>query len=97
MRISRLSAILKAMSSPVKLASPYPTMEEAAEVYGISSSRLERLRKMVASLLSQRRKETASLPSARISARKTTTTAVPSRTKKNSQYAHTKPRASGTK
>jgi len=86
------------MSSPVKLASPYPTMEEAAEVYGISSSRLERLRKMVAGLLSQRQKETASLPSARISARKTTRiTPTRSRAKKGSKYAHTKPRAAGTK
>jgi hypothetical protein len=87
------------MSSPVKLATPYPTMEEAAEVYGISSSRLERLKKMVAGLLPQRRNKAAAPPSTpvRISARKAKTTKVRSRANESSQHAHTKNRAAGTK
>jgi hypothetical protein len=38
------------MSSPVKLVGPYPTMDEVAEVYGISAARLKRLKSLVRSL-----------------------------------------------
>ena len=47
------------MSAPVKLVTPYPTMDEVAEVYGISPTRLERLKSMVSSLVSRGRKKTA--------------------------------------
>jgi hypothetical protein len=38
------------MSSPVKLVAPYPTMDEVAEVYGISPTRLKQLKSVVRSL-----------------------------------------------
>ena len=81
------------MSSPVKLVSPYPTMEDAAEVYGISSSRLRRLRKMVQTLLAGRRgkaKPVAYL-SANLSAKESKTKQAP-RASRRSHHAQTKKR-----
>jgi hypothetical protein len=86
------------MSSPVKLATPYPTIEEAAQVYGISSNRLERLKKMVQSLLQRSPNKPASVPSAASrSARKTKGSGTQLRVKKSSQHAHTKKRTAPTK
>ena len=47
------------MSSPVKLGTPYPTMDEVAKVYGISPTRLEELKRLVDGLMSRRSATTA--------------------------------------
>jgi hypothetical protein len=75
------------MSSPVKLVTPYPTMDEVAELYGISPTRLKRLKSMVSSLVSQGRRKPVAGRSA----------AVRSRASKNSHHAHATERAAKRK
>lgn len=75
------------MSTPVKLVTPYPTMDEVAEVYGIPRSRLEQLKSMVRNLMSRGRKKTGTGRNA----------TVRSRASKNSHHAHSTKRASGRK
>jgi hypothetical protein len=77
------------MATPVKLATPYPTIEDAAEVYGISPSRLQRLKKMVQALLA--RNHSKARPVAHLS-RKTSGQATRSRVSQNSYHAQTKKR-----
>lgn len=63
------------MSSPVKLVAPYPTMDEVAEVYGITPARLKQLKSIVRSVAPQGRGNAAkgrSMDLAKAAARKTT-------------------------
>lgn len=75
------------MSTPVKLVTPYPTMDEVAEVYGISPARLEQLKSMVRGLVSRGRKKTSAGQGA----------VVGLRPHKNSHQAHTAKRAAKRK
>ncbi|MGB8885821.1 MAG: hypothetical protein WCC87_03810 [Candidatus Korobacteraceae bacterium] len=85
------------MSSPVKLATPYPTIEEAAEVYGISANRLDRLKNMVQDLSSPGKSAPSSTPVAGSAARKTKGAKARSRVNKSSPHAHTKKRTTPAK
>jgi len=82
------------MATPVKLASPYPTIEDAAEVYGISPSRLQRLKKMVQALLA--RGQSNARPIDRLS-RKTSGRATRPRASQNSPHAQTRKRTAKAK
>lgn len=89
------------MSSPVKLASPYPTIEDAADVYGISSTRLQRLKNMVQRLLPQSKSKIETVVvSSSANERSSATSksaASRSRAKKSSQHAHSKKRVAKSK
>ena len=82
------------MSSPVKLAGPYPTMDEVAAVYGISPARLKQLKSIVRSLAPRGRDNAArgrSTDLAKTAARKATRGAIAkSRTTKSSHDGHQK-------
>src|SRR5208337_1420123 len=78
------------MSSPVKLVAPYPTMDEVAEVYGISPARLKRLKKMVQSLTSRGRVRTSVTPLKRSAPRVSQSTSPESRNIKSSHNGHKK-------
>ena len=88
------------MSTPVKLVTPYPTMDEVAELYGISPTRLKQLKRIVQDVVSTGRSKAAG-QSAGLSgsaARKATRGAsAPSRMSKNSRHAQTKKRATRQK
>ncbi len=82
------------MSSPVKLVAPYPTMDEVAELYGISPTRLKQLKRMVQDLTSRGRNKTTAVRS-RVSARNASRISyrgatAKSRTTKSSHNGHKK-------
>jgi hypothetical protein len=78
------------MSSPVKLATPYPTIEDAAEMYGISPSRLGRVKKLVEGLV-QHNGSASSPTNASRKARKS------SRAKKSPHHVHVEERTGKSK
>jgi hypothetical protein len=82
------------MATPVKIATPYPTIEDAAEVYGISPSRLQRLKKMVQALLATG--QSKARPIEHLS-RKTSGRATRSRAGQNSHHAQTRKRTAKAK
>ena len=84
------------MSTPVKLVTPYPTMDEVAELYGISPTRLKQLKRIVQDVVSTGRSKAAGQSGS--AARKATRGAsAPSRMSKNSRHAQTKKRATRQK
>ena len=88
------------MSAPVKLVSPYPTMDEVAELYGISPTRLKQLKRIVQDVVLPGRSKVAgqSTGLSRSAAGKTTRGAsTPSRVSKNSRHAQTRKRATRQK
>ena len=76
------------MSAPVKLVTPYPTMDDVAEVYGISAARLKQLKSMVDGLVSRGRKKAVAVRNAEM---------MRLRASKNSRHAHTAKRAAERK
>jgi hypothetical protein len=84
------------MSSPVKLTTPYPTMEDAADLYGIPPARLARLKKMVDEVMRRRsRSDTAKLGADK--SEKASNSSTVGRMRKNPEHAQSKKRASKTR